>query len=75
MRPPNACTAEDLLVWPQWEKTCLSLLILRRLPREWRGLLRGGGILLETGSEKEEWDEELWGWGADRRGLTIGLKK
>ena len=56
MRPPNACTAEDLLVWPQWEKTCLTL---ERLEAPGSGEAWWVGVRGKQSGE-EEWDEELW---------------
>jgi hypothetical protein len=47
---PNTYIAEDCLVWPQWEKTCLTLE---------RGVLGHGGHPLRDRKE-EEWDEGMW---------------
>jgi hypothetical protein len=46
---PDTYTAEDCLIWPQWEKRCLTL---KRL-EEQRGLVGGElNILLETAGRR-----------------------
>jgi hypothetical protein len=59
---PKTYTEEDCLVWPQWEKTSLTLKRLEgpgsgegcRHPLKDRELGAAGGL------GGKEWDEELW---------------
>ena len=51
---PDTYKAEDCLVWPQWEKMCLTL---ERLQAPGSGEVWGWDILLEM--REEEWNEEL----------------
>jgi hypothetical protein len=58
--PDGTYTAEDCLVWPQWEKMCL---ILERLEAPRKGGDWEGGEHPPGGKGKKEQEEELWKWG------------